>query len=31
MDAADVASPIRNPTVTMTLHFWLMNVLMFGT
>jgi hypothetical protein len=29
--AACVASPIRKPTVTMMLHFWLMNVLMFGT
>ena len=29
--AADsVAAPIRKPTVTMMLHFWLMKVLMFG-
>ena len=27
--AASVALPIRKPTVTMTPHFWLMNVLMF--
>ncbi len=28
--AAAVASPIRNPTVTMIPHFWLMNVVMLG-
>ena len=27
--AASVAAPIAKPTVTMTPHFWLSNVLMF--
>jgi hypothetical protein len=27
--AAAVASPIKNPTVTMIPHFWLMNDVMF--